>query len=129
MRAKERAIEAEYEAARVEFIQAQRRMTAAKAAMKPIWEARYEAKRNAEWNRLRRVAQAYLDGAPRDALCVLAGRKTRARPRDLLYPLWDRHLSYDDMYEQTDGIEVGSPAWERLMTERALARHHEEAAA
>lgn len=110
---------------------AQRRMSAAKAAMKPIWEARETAKQQARIKMLVKAAEALVAGASRKEVAVLGGRRPGYwSMSDLLDEFWRSVLSHEEIYEDRGTYyDYGGTAWERRVSERALARYRERLAA
>lgn len=120
--------EAEYLAAKEAFVAAHKRLSAAKAAMKPVWEARETAKQQARVELQVKAAEAFLSGAPKKEVCVLAGKSPNYGSfYGLFDDFWRALLSHEEIYHLNGDIHADG--WERRVTERALARYRERRAA
>jgi hypothetical protein len=122
--------EREYEAARVAFVAAGARMTAAKARMRPVWEARERRKENEKLAALVPVVMAILDGASKQQVQAMLEKK---QPPYCLWHVADRFidplLTWEERYRNPDLPETHTEAWYRRITEMALERYRERLAA
>jgi hypothetical protein len=129
-RGEEDAVAQEYEAARVAFVAAGARMTAAKARMRPVLEARERRKENEKLAALVPVVRAILDGASKQQVQAMLERK---QPPYSVWDVADRFidplLSWEERYRNPDLPETHSEAWYRRIAEMALERYRERVAA
>jgi len=120
-------IEAEYQAAKAEFVAAQARLAAIRPAMVPIWEARKQAAERDRLELLAAVADAWLAGAATADVCELMGVKhsnpysVSARVDRLVHAMLEHHEVYTPEYRAEMFTKAESAIWRRHV-ELALAR-------
>jgi hypothetical protein len=119
-------IELEYKAAKAAYVAAGQRMTAAKAAMKPIWQARETAAREAKMALKAKALEAWLSGASKKQVGALLGVKQPdiySLQSDFMHDFLAHEEIYTDEYMNCS-YKDSDPVRQRL-AELALRRYHD----